>query len=99
MRLVVSAAAHDELLQAQAWYERQSPGLGFEFARAVDVAVIRALRTPLAFPPIETEFRYVLMRRFPYSVIYHPSDSELVVVSFFHHRRESGSWHANFVAS
>ncbi|MEO8803767.1 MAG: type II toxin-antitoxin system RelE/ParE family toxin [Rudaea sp.] len=99
MQLVVTPAAQDELLQSQAWYERQSPGLGFEFARAVDAAVTRALRMPLAFPRVEAEFRHVLMRRFPYSVIYHPSDSELVVVSFFHHRRDSGSWRENVVGS
>jgi hypothetical protein len=58
-------------------------------------AVARALRMPLAFPRIEAEFRHVITRKFPYSVIYHPSESELVVVSFFHHRRKPGSWMQN----
>lgn len=95
MQLWVRPEAHAELLEAQAWYEQRSTGLGFEFARAVDAAIARALRTPLAFPCIEAEFRHVATRRFPYSVIYHPSESELVVVSFFHHRRRPGSWLQN----
>ena len=95
MQLVVRPEAQDELLVAQAWYEQRSSGLGFEFARAADAAVARAPRMPIAFPRIEAEFRHVITRKFPYSVIYHASESELVVVSFFHHRRKPGSWLGN----
>ncbi|MCI5122213.1 MAG: hypothetical protein D3908_13680, partial [Candidatus Electrothrix sp. AUS4] len=34
----------------------------------------------------------VLLHRFPYSIIYHPSVAELIVVSCFHHKRKPGSW-------
>ncbi len=95
MRLFVRPQAEGELLKAQAWYEERATGLGFEFARAAEVAVARALRTPLAFPRIEADFRHVVLRRFPYSVIYHASETELVVVSFFHHRRRPDSWLRN----
>ena len=70
-------------------------GLGFEFARAVDAAVARALRMPLAFPRIEAEFRHIVIRKFPYSIIYHATEPELVVVSCFHHRRRPASWLSN----
>jgi hypothetical protein len=95
MRLFVRPEAEDELLQAQAWYEGCAVGMGLEFARAADAAVERILRIPFAFPRIEAEFRHTIMRKFPYSVIYHPSESELIVISFFHHRRKPGSWLAN----
>ena len=72
MRLVVRPEAQRELLAAQAWYEERSPGLGFEFARAVDAAIARTLRMPLAFPRIETEFRHVIARKFPYSIGLNP---------------------------
>ena len=58
MQLVFRPEAQPELLQAQDWYEERSPGLGFEFARAVDAAVARALRMRLAFATIEGEFRH-----------------------------------------
>lgn len=92
MRLLVRPEARDELLAAQAWYEQRAPGLGLEFARSIDAAIARALRTPLAYPRIEAEFRHVIARKFPHSVIYHPSESELVVVALFHHRRRPGAW-------
>ena len=95
MRLAFRPEAHQELPEAQAWYELPSPGLGFEFARAVDAALAMALRIPLAFPRIETGFRHVITRKFPYSIIYHPAEPELVVVFCFHHSRRPGSWLGN----
>ena len=95
MQLVFRPEAQKELLEAQAWYEERSPGLGFEFARAIDVAVASALRTPLAFPRIEGDFRHVIARKFPYSLIYRAAEPQLVVVSCFHHRRMPGSWVRN----
>src|SRR5215216_638966 len=92
MQLVFRPEALKELLEAQAWYEERSPGLGFEFARAVDVAVAKALRMPEAYPCIEGDYRRVVTRKFPYSIIYHASELEVVVVSCFHHRRKPGSW-------
>jgi plasmid stabilization system protein ParE len=88
MRLVVRP-------EAQAWYEARSPGLGFEFVRAVDAAIARMLRLPKAFPQIEDNFRRVVMRRFPYSIIYPLSEAEIVIVSCFHHRRRPSSWSRN----
>ena len=61
----------------------------------MDAAITRALRMPLAFPRVEADFRHVIVRKFPYSVIYHPAPAELVVISFFHHRRKPGSWSQN----
>lgn len=95
MQLVFRPEAQRELLEAQAWYEERSPGLGFEFARAVDVATARVLRMPLAFARIDDNFRHVITRKFPYSIIYYSLESELVVVSCFHHRRKPGSWLRN----
>ena len=92
MRLVFRPEALREALDAQTWYDNRSPGLGFEFARAVDAAVARALRLPFDFACFEGEFRHVTTRKFPYSIIYRLTESELVVVSCFHHRRRPGSW-------
>ncbi|RFC41360.1 MAG: hypothetical protein DID89_2727545989 [Candidatus Nitrotoga sp. CP45] len=44
MLVLLRPEAEQELLEAQAWYESKAIGLGFEFARAADVAVATALR-------------------------------------------------------
>lgn len=92
MELVFRPEAELEILEAQSWYEGQSSGLGFEFARAVEAAVAVALRNPFACPPIDAEFRHVILRRFPYSLIFTAGADELLVVSCFHHHREPDTW-------
>lgn len=95
MQVVFRPEALQELLAAQAWYEERSPGLGFEFARAVDTALAMVSRMPDAFPFIDDDFRHVITRKFPYSIIYLPTASEIVVVSCFHHRRKPLAWQSN----
>jgi hypothetical protein len=48
MQFVLRPEAAQELLDAQAWYEAQIPGLGFEFARMADAAIASVLRNPLS---------------------------------------------------
>lgn len=95
MHLVFRPEAQKELLDAMAWYEKRAVGLGFEFARAVDVAIERIRSAPLTFSAVEGGFRHLMIRKFPYSVIYRATESEIVVVSCFHHRRRPSSWTKN----
>jgi len=95
MRLVFRPEARNEIFVAQNWYEERALGLGLEFARAVDVTVGRMMRTPHAYASLDTQYRHLMLRKFPYSLVYHVSDAEIVVVSCFHHRRRPGSWMGN----
>jgi len=44
MQVVFRPEAESELFKAQEWYEACAPGLGYEFARAAEVAVELAIR-------------------------------------------------------
>ena len=92
MQVALRPEAVQELLEARAWYESKARGLGFEFARAADAAVAAALRDPMGHLRIEDEFRRVLFRKFPYTLIYLPSPDELLIVSFFHQHRKLEVW-------
>lgn len=87
MRALFRQEALEEALEAQAWHEDRAPGLGLEFARAVDAAVAAIRRHPQAFPRIESDFRRVLLRRFPYALIYLVEDDAIVILACFHHAR------------
>jgi plasmid stabilization system protein ParE len=92
MRAVFRPEARHEALRAQLWFEARSPGLGFDFARAVEAALASALRNPQAHRRVEGECRRVMLRRFPYALIYRARGEELLVVAIFHHRRKPGAW-------
>jgi plasmid stabilization system protein ParE len=92
MRIFFRPEARNEILEARAWYESRSPGLGLEFARAVDAALASVVRNPAACTQVEGECRRVTLRRFPYSIIYRAGTDRLLVVSVFHQHRKPGAW-------
>ena len=87
MRVLFRPEAREDAIQARDWYEKQSAGLGGEFVRALEAGVAVARRSPDAFPSVGGEFRRVLLRRFPYSLVYQFQGDTLVVLACFHHRR------------
>lgn len=95
MELVFRPEALKEVLDAQRWYEDRAAGLGLEFARADDVAIERIWRTPTAYASLDSQHRHLMLRKFPYSIVYHATGTEVVVVSCFHHRRKPASWVRN----
>jgi len=87
MRISFRPEARSEILEARNWYESRARGLGQEFARSVDAAVSTAAGMPELFSPIVGAFRRVLLRKFPYSLVFSVFGNELLVVAVFHHRR------------
>ena len=95
--LIVLDEAEDELIEAEKWYERQRSGLGREFRTAIDEGMERLLKAPLAASPIvnlppSLGARRVLVKRFPYSIVFIEHGEDLWVVAFAHHRRRPGYW-------
>ena len=91
-RLRFRPRARAELLEARDWYEARSLGLGLEFARAVDGALAVVLRMPEAFPLLRPDMRHVVLRRFPYSLLYAYDHDEVIVLTVHHHKREPTRW-------
>jgi toxin ParE1/3/4 len=88
MHILFRPQARDEALEAQAWYESRATGLGLEFARALDAAVAAAVRNPAMFTLVTGDCRRVLLRRFPFSMVYRVLGDEFLVIAVFHHRRD-----------
>src|SRR6185295_3777451 len=91
MRVVFRPEARVESFEAREWYESRSPGLGFDFVRALEVALHAAIRNPNAFSIVDGELRQVIFRKFPYSLVYRCDPDQLVVIAIFHHRRNPSS--------
>ena len=92
MRILFRPEAEKELLEAQAWYESRAKGLGIEFARMAEESIAKASGNPFGHPQMEADYRRVVFRKFPYTLIYLPEGDELLIVSFFHQHRKPGTW-------
>ena len=96
-RVRILADASDEAVAAAAWYERERPGLGAEFERALDAALdlLEDELAPLVpVPGVHRAkgARRLLLRRFPYSIVVREADDEYIVVAVAHEYRRPGYW-------
>jgi plasmid stabilization system protein ParE len=91
-RLVFRLQARSDIAEAMAWYETQGKGLGADFLRAVEVSTAAIEHNPYQYQKARGEVRRVVLRRFPYSLIYVPSDDEIVVLACVHGRRNPARW-------
>ena len=81
--------AAEEAAEAIAWYESECPGLGLEFAEAIEraITVIEDDIVPLAPMPLvsaRTGARRLVLQRFPYEIV-------AIVKTRRHHRRSDRS--------
>ncbi len=80
--------AERELEDAFRWYERQRKGLGLEFLLAFDAVVENLRRLPEGHELVALRTRKVLLRRFPYLVLYAVEADRILVTAVFHGRRD-----------
>jgi hypothetical protein len=90
-------AAAEEALEAAAWYEQETPGLGEEFFRAFEdgVDLIEENIIPLSPLPGKAGSRQakrLVLKRFPYDIVVIERREETLVVAVAHHARDPGYW-------
>ena len=91
-RLVLQPEAEEDIRSARRWYDRQSPGLGSEFLRAVEVNLARVERTPELYAAVDQGTRRARLRRFPFAIYYEIEIARVVVYAVWHHRRDPHGW-------
>jgi plasmid stabilization system protein ParE len=91
-KLIVRPEAELDLEDAFEWYESQSASLGSEFVRAIDACISSIGRNPLAYQIIHQQTRRVLVRRFPYSLLYIVEDDKIAIIACLHSKRNPNDW-------
>lgn len=91
-RVRLSSAAERDVLAAQKWYSRQSPGLDLAFRDELDRTLDRIRRLPMGFPVVEENIRRANLQRFPYGVFYVIRASDVLVLGVVHHARHPSHW-------
>lgn len=86
------SAARLEFLAEIIYYSEAETGLGARFAGAVEDATARALAFPLSGSPQRSNTRRVLIRDFPFSLIYRPEPEGIVIFAVAHHARRPYYW-------
>ena len=85
-------AAELELLREIAYYSKARSGTGVRFNEAVRQTVLRAVHHPQGGAPSYGETRTMLVKGFPFSVVYRASEKELLVVAIAPHLKQPYYW-------
>jgi plasmid stabilization system protein ParE len=85
-------AARRELLHEVAYYSGTQPGLGVQFAAAIEEAAARALAFPEAGSPGSVQTHRVILKRFPFSIFYRVEPDGILIFAIAHHAQRPGYW-------
>lgn len=92
MKVSLLSPAAEEIARAIERQRERAP----EAARALEAELDRSIglivENPLIGSVSPSDTRRVLLRRFPYSVVYRVLEDRLLVVAFAHHRRAPNYW-------
>jgi plasmid stabilization system protein ParE len=84
--------AEEEMVEASLFYEAESAELGFEFLDDVQRVIDSLREHPKLGQTVGRGLRRVLLRRFPFSLIYSEEANEILVVAVAHQRRRPDYW-------
>jgi toxin ParE2 len=84
--------ARRELKETVRYYNAQRVRLGDEFRDEVWETIQRIVNLPEAWHPLSASIRRCQMNRFPYGLIYDPSENDIVIIAVAHLHRSPEYW-------
>lgn len=86
-------AAVREAEEAYDWYQERSPSAASAFLAELERAIGIIAEAPDRPARYLHGTRRVLLRRFPFAVVYRPAGDAIQVIAVAHGRRRPGYWH------
>ena len=85
-------AALAEAESATAWYAERDPKVAGAFALEIEAALERIAVAPGRWPAHHHGTRRVLLKRFPFQVVYREEVERVLVVAVAHTKQRPGYW-------
>ena len=92
MKVELLDVAEAEFVEAIAYYNQQSAGLGYEFAAEIKRTFGRIVQYPEAWAPLSKRTRRCRTNRFPYGVIYQVRAETILIIAIMHLRQDPQTW-------
>ena len=90
--LRIPEAARREANLATVWYSERSMQVARRFADDLLAGFSSAAASPLRYPTYLHGTRRVLLRRFPYFIVFFDWQDEIYIVAVAHAKRRPGYW-------
>jgi plasmid stabilization system protein ParE len=91
-RVTFHPLAERELIDACRYYDAFSAGLGRSLIEEVQHGLDLLAAHPLVGAPVRRGLRRLVLRRFPYALIYRPQRDSLCVLAVMNLRRRPAYW-------
>ena len=92
MRVKFLPAAVEELAEATEYLRVRSPRAAEGFLAAVTAAQELLLRFPHSGPPLRGQARRILLRKYPYQLVYRVAGEEIRIYAVAHLKRKPRYW-------
>ena len=92
MRINYTPDAVSELLSISRYYEEKQLGLGSDFNEKLDSLIANCRDNPEMGRVIDGQVRYLVMKKFPYNIIYRLTPDEITIIAAAHQKRFPGYW-------
>jgi plasmid stabilization system protein ParE len=90
--LLLTNEALSDIEESYAWYETQQKGLGKEFSETTISYLEYISHNAHSHPKIRGEYRELVMRRFPYAIVYRIiKEKKVVVLGIIHTKKHPSS--------
>jgi plasmid stabilization system protein ParE len=86
--------AEEELNYSAFYYNKQAPGLGFDFLKEIKQSLQEIKRAPERWSEHENQIRKFNTKRFPFSLyyIYEKVEDKVIIIAVAHQKRKPGYW-------
>ncbi len=91
-KVIIHEKAEKELWHAVEYYEEKVSGLGLDFDKEIENALISIQENPAKFTETKYEVRRYLLQRFPYFIYFIEYKDYIWVVAFAHTSRKPFYW-------
>lgn len=92
MNYTFHPGAEREYLQAIAYYEEKSRGLGASFMTEFEAVMDYICKAPHRHKVVLQDIRQLSLKRFPFNVLYRISDDTVQVLAVAHKRQRPHYW-------
>jgi plasmid stabilization system protein ParE len=88
-KYIYDPVAFDEYKNAITWYLGKSESAATNFIKEIKKTIGIICKDPYRFRNTYKKFRETSLKKFPYSIVYYPDESNhmIVISSIFHHKR------------
>lgn len=86
-------AAESEYLEAIAFYESKTPGLGVSYMAEFERSIAKACDRPEIYRVDQVpDIRRISLRKFPFSILFRETPDGVQILAVAHHRRQPRYW-------